>query len=351
MTCFAENMIQVMEDEQKLFESVLKINMRKAEILRESQILNEDDNVRPEFKDAQDAEVKPAPAEEAPKSEEKPAEDNKDNAVNDAVKKNIIQRVGATLQRIGEAIKSAFEKLLTFLKRVFMSDSKVTTKYISALEKNGSLEGFEGIKNFYEPNLDFEFPEGALEQILTPFTAGNAIAASLVWTRDITSEAESIITGCNNAGKEVELWNANGSANFDWRKAINKLSNGKIGKELFKTVKQMAGVGKLGQAIINKTSDITAKINGEAALDAEAPKKYTKNMIDACKAVVNTSKKYFIAIRRALIVCGTYALKKTGAEASDDKFNAPAVIQAAADMSLMADIANESYIDGLLATI
>ena len=32
MACFIENMIQVAEDEDRLFESMLKINFRKAEV-------------------------------------------------------------------------------------------------------------------------------------------------------------------------------------------------------------------------------------------------------------------------------------------------------------------------------
>ena len=149
MTCFVEDMIHIAEDEDRLFESLLKVEFRKAEVIREADINSAQNN------DVIDAEVKEAPA------------DNKDNA-NDEVKKKVSERIKDILLKFFNAVKGLGEKIMNKIKQFIFSDNKLVDKYLTVLKDNNNLQGFEGIDNFSEPNLDWEFDDNNIGTFLAP---------------------------------------------------------------------------------------------------------------------------------------------------------------------------------------
>ena len=346
--CFMEDMIHVAEEEQKLFESILAVDFRKAEILREAQILNLDeaDGVpKSGWENAKDASFKEAPAENS--DDNKSDSTDSDNTSSDEskeaeskVNENIGKKIVNILVTIGKKIKAAFEALIDKMKRILLNDSKVKDKYLKAINVEGILQGFPGIDNFEEPNLDFDIPKDAIEEVLAPYT--NILKYMDIIDKDseeTKKKVDGIIAGYASACKKpVDNWNKDGNAHFQFEAAINKLLDGKITKPIFYICKMLEV--RAANAIQFRNNIIWGKEKFSA---------YFKESIELCKSTIAVSKKYFGSIRRALITCGTYALKKQNASLGDS--HTALAVQDAADMAFMADMACEAYLEEQFAYI
>ena len=328
MTCFVEDMIHIAEDEDRLFESLLKVEFRKAEVLRESDGINSAQN-----NDVIDAEVKEAPA-----------DNNKENA-NDEVKKKVSERIKSILLKFFNAVKGLGEKIMNKIKQFIFSDNKLVEKYLAVLKDNNNLQGFEGIDNFSEPNLDWEFDDNNIGTFLAPmekvidktYFQSNMRDFNYIAHND-TNKADEIIMACNSALKKpIDNWNKDGSANFDWNKAVTTLKDGKLTKPVFKIVRKLSG-------IIGTLNGIDAKTFYSGNLADSSLTEYINNSRDIAKKVFGTHVKYFKSIRQALVVCGTYALKKSSAKSTDA--TGTQLVAASANMlAYMSGHKSEMYLD------
>ena len=328
MACFVEDMIQIAEAEDKLFESLLKVEFRKAEILKEDSTAlvptqkNDDDAI--------DAEVKDAPADDS-------------NNANDEVKKKFIERVLETIKKFFGAIKTLGEKIMNKMKDFFYSDNKLIDKSLNALQDNNNLQGFDGIDNFQEPNLDWRFDDNSIGLFLKPMKQMLDHNFFIIITKDPEinkRDADKIIVSLNSALKKpVDNWNKDGSTNFQWDTAVSVLKDGKLTKPIFSIVRQMNGFLGTLNGLTAKSTYANSWSNSSDTNKAISA--YIDDAKDVAKNVFGTHVKYFKSIRQALIVCGTYALKKVSSKSSDTQ----AIAASANMMAYMSGHESEVYLD------
>ena len=314
-TCFAKASIEMAEFENKLFESMLKINYRKAEILKEA-------------------------------DGEEPAEEVKADATaaESAVKENIFKKIGAKIKEFFTWLAGLFEKLAGKIRQIIMSNNAVIKKYEEAIKKDGALEGFEGIKNFSAPNVKID-----IAKVNKLYTELEEMFDQGLWysndmeekVSEIKKEAEVILD------KPVESWTGNG---FDWNKAFVDLKAYADGNTIFgAAISSAKKIAAKPDSIIMKIKNIKTKDSTfNQGLDADAKKAFS-NIREGSQILLDANKKYFKALRQAIITCGTYALKKSSAKATDT--NKEETKQEAADLAWAAGLQSEMYLDEQFAFI
>ena len=331
MTTFLEDMIQISEDENKLFESMLKIEFRKAEVVREN-ALHEDDN------NAIDAEYKEA-SDDNKSTDLTTTDSNSNNSSDEAdkeVNKKFIERVVEIFKKLLAAIKKAGENIMNKIKQFVYSDNKIIQKFKAALANKDNLAGFEGISNFAEPDLNWTFDEDSISDFLDLMGQMAEHHIFVYGSKDQNKNtADKIIIDCNNAlAKPVDNWNKDGSANFDFNKATEVLASGRLSKPIFSLVRNVGGIfGKL------RVED--AKIAYASGSDRESLKNYINDAREVSKKVLSTHIHYFKSLRQAIIVCGTYAVKK--AAAGDT--NKETATESANTLAFVAGTISEAYLD------
>lgn len=320
-TCFIEDMIQVANDEHKLFETMLAINFRKAEVLRESQLLTEEET----------GDANPASAE--------------NSEADDAVNQKFTDKIKEKWENILAFITKAFSKLMEVIKRVIYKDSTIAKKYREALtnaHQTGVLSGFAGIDNFKVPNTEYGFAENEINKLISDVENGK------VPDDQIKADCDAVNNKLKEAfeGEPVKEWNKNGTTTFDFKKAADILASGKMVKPIYETVKKLGG---------NNIKAVSAKLNSQ---DNETAGK----VLETAKNILAVTKEYFIALRRAFIICGTYAIKNAGKvdaaeakKAPDEQFaggdGADSSFESANTLAFAADLANEMYLDEQFAYI
>lgn len=308
-SCFIESMLNIAEDENKLFESMLKIDFRKAQVLKEA----DDDVIEGEYREIKD--------------DNKSEENEKSDSANNTAKVKMIDKIKEGLKKFFESVCNFFKNLATKIKEIVLSDNKVIKLYKDALANKDNLKGFPGIANFAAPNVG-ELPVGAMEALGTDFMTGE-------WGYDIDkfkNACNDIVEASKKAiSEKVELWNQDGNANFNFNDAFEEFANklasgaGTIYKSFaqYTNSKTMARFDKISNSkFYTKT---ISKILDNAGLDISVEdylKLYKEALgafAPACKEFMSAYQGYFKGIRHALIVCGTYAIKaskgKAGAKA------------------------------------
>jgi len=331
MTTFLEDMIQIAEDENKLFESMLKIEFRKAEVVRES-ALHEDDN------NAIDAEYKEA-SDDNKSTDLTTTDSNSNNSSDEADKeadKKFSEKVTELIRKLLTAIQKAAEKIMNKIKQFIYSDNKIMQKFKEALSNKDNLAGFEGIDNFAAPNLDWSFDEDSIKDFLDLMNQMTERHFLVMGNHsDSNKKADEIFIDCNNAlSNPIDNWNKDGSANFDFNKAIDNLVNGKLSKPVFIMVKRIGG-------LLGALRTIDAKDLYAHGSDKKEYIDYINNAREVAKKVLSTHIQYFKAIRQAIIVCGTYAVKK----ASTGNANEETATESANNLAFVAGTISEAYLD------
>ncbi len=284
-TCFAETALQLAKDEDKLFESLLKIDFRKAQILKEADL---------------DAQTDPDDGEDVAKMDYSEGEEQ----TKEVVKKKIFEKIAERAQKILDWLKAALGKVAEKFKEFFYKDSKIVKVYGNALANKDNLKGFAGIPNFAAANLTAKLPLSEMADISDDLREGK-FTEDAQWA----DKCDNLIDLSKKAlDAPVEEWNKDGSANYDFAAAIKILATNQLTKDVFTVYKKLADSGKVQDKLLAKLE----KDESQSATKDEAQQYIGKIKLaaDAGKAFVDTYVKYFKALRQAMIVCGTYALKK-----------------------------------------
>lgn len=326
MTSYIEAMIEQAEDENRLFESVLHMQFRKAQVLKEAdegdatEATNVDDNT---------------PA-EAPKA------DAATKATDAEGKKKWFEKIKEIATKAWESIKRFFGTIIAKIKEVVLKDKTIVTKYEAALKDPARLKGFVGIRNFAPADLTHTLiqPANMVDDLIASVVSRDAL-----WDEDFGSKCDELIKECNKCiqpNNRVDVWNKDGSANYDFSKAIQILSQTPL-NEYLSTYKKIANTP--ADKIIKKGLTIGGNANGEESVSIGgkvadiqgAPEKISK-LSQAVATFLRTSVAYIKAIRVAIIACGTAAIKGATNESAND-------------LAWVAQVASEQFIDEQFAFI
>lgn len=331
MTTFLEDMIQIAEDENKLFESMLKIEFRKAEVVRESALHEDNDTIDGEYKEASDDNTS---------TELTTTDNNSNNNSSDEadkeVNKKFIERVVEIFKKLLTAIQKAGENIMNKIKQFVYSDNKIIQKFKAALANKDNLAGFEGISNFAEPDLNWTFDEEKISDYLDLMDQMVKQRTFIYGSKGQNKNtADEIIMDCNNAlAKPVDNWNKDGSANFDFNKATEVLASGRLSKPIFSLVRKVGG-------ILGKLRAEDAKSSYAYGSGRELLKNYINDAREVSKKVLSTHVHYFKSLRQALVVCGTYAVKKAAAGNTNEE----TATESANTLAFVAGTISEAYLD------
>ena len=285
-TCFAENAIQWAKDEDKLFESLLKIDFRRAQILKEADL---------------DAQTDPDDGEDVKTM------DYSEGEASEQVKKKLFEKIGEKAKKVLEWLKAALGKVAEKFKEFFYKDSKLVDTFKDALSKKENLAKFEGVKNFAPANVDFNLSDLLSKMADITDALGNG---TFLTDTNWENKCKKLAYDCKGAiGEEVEAWNAYGNVGPEYfTKAIKLLQTNQLTKDVFTIYKKVANKSYQGVK------------PGKEGFDAQKAI-YGINLASvAAKTFINTYVQYFKAIRHAVIVCGTAALRaaKGGDQAKNE---------------------------------
>ena len=317
-TYLVESMIQQAEMENKLFESLLQVNFRKV------QVLKEDHDVSSQKDPDEGEDVKTMTYSEG--------------EVDETVKKKWYEKLADLIKKVATAIANAIDSFFNKIASVVATNKQVFTKFDEALKKNGALNGFPGIENFAAPKLNnndtcIEIIK-KYESMVEQYKLGNWFDSTL---ENTVGEIKTMAGGLLE--KPVEAWNKNGSANFDFAKAESALESLANGQSLFgKTIKELRSIAANPDSILMKlkNSKIKDDVFGQ---DNKLAKAAYSNLREACMVMLNANKNYIKALRHAIFACGTYALKKSKGE------------EVATQEAWVVGIASDQFIDESFAFI
>lgn len=328
-TCFIESMIQQAEFENKLFESMLQISFRKAQVLKEA-----DTSEQTDPDDGPDVNPAPAQADQDTADEE--------------TKKKWYQKLGEILKNLLNAVINAITNFINAVKEKIISNNAIVDKFKDALTKPHALQGFPGIENFAAPDINND--KGCIEiikmynELVNLFKEGTWFDSSMEnKTKEIEDASKSVLL------KPVELWNKSGSANFDWNKAVSELNTAANGQSLFgKTLNELRKVAAAPDSLMMKIKNLGTKDDVYEQNNAEAKKAFS-NIREASSYMLNANKAYIKALRHAIFTCGTYALKAAKGEAGEKATEEQNV--AAEAMSWYVGVQSDQFIDEAFAFI
>ena len=324
MTSYIESIIEQTEFEDKLFESLLNIRFRKAQVIKEA--------------DEQENKEQPA---EAPAA---------DNNTAPAVDANTKAADSSTIRNIGTKIKEAWDKMINWfikvgtniankIKEIFWKDNKVIEKYSKALENyKETLKGFDGIPDFKPAYLGADLvKEEDFLRLSNACVSPNAenIEKAMEVIKNISKSIETK-TKTYFMENQHNPWMENGNDDYDFGQAVKLLKENRISENMIKAVKAAEARCK-GVKIAEKF----ARGNMKEALSMVP----VKEMGDACKSFLTANTNYFKAIRRALIVCGSYAVKHSEQPAAETPEQAEAQQTAAESVAYLADLIHQDYMN------
>lgn len=308
MTSIVENMIQLAEDENKLFESILSIEFRKAQIIREADLSDQTDS-----DDGEDVNGAPAQADQD-------TDDGASNtAANETAKKNIFKKIGEALKKAWEAIVNALKKLVIVIKDFVTKDSKLEGIYGKALANKSNLNGFEGIPNYRPIN----FQAKPLKDIANEMAdlADDVTEKNYFWSEDFVEKCDQVKKDCESVlGEAVPKWDGK---DFDFSRAFKELATQQLPADTMKVYKAFAKT--TGEKVVQKGLSVAGKEVAGKVTDGNAAgaTKKINALSGAAGAFVKTYGAYYKSLRHAIIACGTYAVraskKQAGAEATPEE--------------------------------
>lgn len=338
-TYLVEDMIQLAEDEQKLFESILAVEFRKA------QVLKEDGNLSSQTDSDEGDDVNPAPAQ---------ADQDTGDAPDTQVKQKWYEKLKAFATKIWEGIKEAFRKFIEKI-QTFIQEG-IVKRFEGPLSNNANLKGFEGIKGHAVADLDHPLnkPAELLDTLI-----GDMVTKDAIWDEDFTQKTKQVLDECNKCiqpNNTVDAWNKDGSANYDFKKAINIWTTFPL--NIYKnTYKKLANTApekiiKKGITLGQKGSEDAKTIGGSGYNVAGVSEKLSA-LSSATGTFLRTGAAYIKSLRRAIIACGTYALKanrKTDKAAAKEEKKGEEPMNASA-IAWIAGVSSDAYVDEQFAFI
>ena len=276
----AEANLQLINHEDKLFESLLKLEFRKA------QILKEDGDVSSQ-KDPDEGEDKPT------------VEYSEGEETKTAVKENIFKRIVDALKKafaaIGTAVKALFEKISA----IFTKDHPIIKKFADAINNVDNRKGYPGIKNFRAANPDFSFvPAFTRCEEMYKFNSDGKLTVNP--NDDSISKS---LDGAFLSSEEEENW-------------IPK-DNFKINPDAFannraKEIKSIKAIAihnsKISDKDIEKEAAKLAKKFGNSKED------YTtvlSKMVHDMRELISTYQEWYKSMRKIIFDLGTYCIRNS----------------------------------------
>lgn len=294
--CLAESMMSIVNDENKLFESMLHVQFRKAQVLREKE---GDEN-------AIDAEVKDAPAETG--TAVATTGNNSTSVVDNKAKEGFVKKAVEIITTLVEKIKAALKTFFQKIKRIVLTDNAVIKKFEEALSNNDNLKGFPGIPNFTEiPNPDLDIDDFIDIAVGNPSNIDiNSLENSINEIKRAKEELDKKAFTIENQNP----WNKDGSANYDFDSAfVSYKYNIEAENKTFDRICRIYDLfPKKLMEIVN--GFINKKEKDKYNLTKDQYKVYYKSVTESYSAFIGSYKKWFKALRRVIIDCGSYAVKK-----------------------------------------
>jgi len=226
-------------------------------------------------------------------------------------KKAMEQSVGRTTVKI--------EKLLE-------KDKRLNDKYAAVLKDSKNLEGFTGIKNFVFPNAETVKSTVSAADLSTISTAASKAISGIKKATDkagVESVMKSFAADIDELGskfkedihkamKSNEVWTPSSQD----LKVMRSYIGGKLGK------RAMGDVYKKANSAMDKVEKeakaaVSACCSGDEFGAYKAVKIYNvasaaaKILLKKLKVVTDLSVREIAAMRKAIIVCGNYAIKKS----------------------------------------
>lgn len=312
---FFDGLMEQVEFEHKLFESVLKVNFRKVQILKEDEQVESQDNNT-------EAQVDNNPA---------PAQDTDQNNTDD---KKLGENIKEKLKQAWEAVINWFikaaETIANKIKNIVFTDNKIVNKYKEILiTKSDALKDFPGIDNFRAANLKFNLPTQEDIDKMCKAVANN---------ENFVNGCKELENKCNGALEDVaEKWNQGGTAwsTDDWKVAFEKLATDRIYEALGASAKHLANTKG---PIVQKVTNFYNPMGNWEKMNTDSKSAFQSTL----KAFLNTQVAYFKALRRACIACGTHVIKTQNQGQAAEQ---PEAKQEAATLTFLADLLCEQYLD------
>ena len=328
-TKLVENMIQLAEDEQKLFESVLAVEFRKA------QVLKEDGNLDSQKDPDEGDDVNPAPAQA----------DN--DTADDAVKEGIFKKIGTAISNALQWLKEKFNEFITKVKQVILIDNGIVKRYVDAINK-ADLSKFPGIDNIVPVNPDFRFDQAcATFDVMAKGLSDCSIIGGSV---EIESNMKKLKEECDKAyayaNHEPSTW---------------KPSSFKVSTDVFTKSDPVKAAMKTVRYFNVNPNSIIGKIKSNAqAKKAEADKGSAewqagiKTVMEGATLLMSTYRTWHKSIRRSIVEIGAWVLKtnKQAEKPAEETKEAEKTEEVKAEaVCWLAGISSDAYIDEQFAFI
>ena len=277
----AEANLQLINHEDKLFESLLKLEFRKA------QILKEDGDVSSQ-KDPDEGEDKPT------------VEYSEGEETKTAVKENIFKRIVEALKNAFTAIATAFKTLFEKISAIFTKDHPILKKFTDAINNVENRKGYPGIKNFRAANPDFNF-EAAFEKCDELYHK-HFFDIETVMKDDggITKALE----GAFLSDKEEETWIPD--SNF-------KINPDAFANNRTKEIKQIKTIATIFHTMNDKQiengAEIMVRNNKSGTADKESYKTAISKMVKEMHELITTYQEWYRSLRKIIFDLGTYCIR------------------------------------------
>ncbi len=278
----AEANLQLINHEDKLFESLLKLEFRKA------QILKEDGDVTSQ-KDPDEGEDKPT------------VEYSEGEETKTAVKENIFKRIVEALKKAFTAIATAFKTLFEKISAIFTKDHPILKKFTDAINNVDNRKGYPGIKNFRAANPDFNF-EAAFNKCDELYNKPFVPLDTIMKDDGVVKALE----GAFLSDKEEEVWIPD--SNFK----INPDAFANNRAKEFKQIKLLATLlHTMNDKKIEKTAELMLKnpIFVAGGGDKESYKAAVTKMVKEMHELITTYQEWYKSLRKIVFDLGTYCIR------------------------------------------
>ena len=300
-----EAMLQLVNHEDKLFESLLKLEYRKA------QILKEDGNVS--------SQKDPDEGDDAPTVDYAEGE-NVDDETKKNIKSNIFARIKEAIKRVAAAIAKAFKNLFEALRNIVTKDNTIVKKYADAINQVENRKGYPGIRDFRAANPNFEFKpvfERFERDIIDNFISGSFydgmgdVADSTFGQAAEAYNNDNVFDKAFLPGKD--LWVPD--ANFKIADNVFSKNRGEEIDRIGKIAKKMNLPDDKIDTATKKVLTIKTKDNKNMALNKKDTgtnvwSEALKLAMSASRNLISTYQEWFKSLRRMLFDLGTYCLSK-----------------------------------------
>ena len=295
-----ESSIDLYQDEDRLFESVLNVNF-----LKKLSSITEAENENTEEEKPADT----APAENNDGGEG--AEQTEENKADNAAKTGIITRIKEIIGKAVEAIKKAIPNLFNKIREIVLKDSTIVKKYREALLTKGTLKGFEGIEDFAAPNPNFkvEFIGAKVKKFYDDMLV-SADSSNYYGFVEDEKFLEELKKDTEETRKEMffekaDKWVPGDDYNFD---ALIKSYYNYTKSQMF-IEQSVKAIDETTRKTLEKVEKVYSNKASKEGLGDDDAQKLGSRLIQTIKPILEANKDWFKAARKVLVVCGSYAVK------------------------------------------